>query len=1295
MKRKLLFAALVAAASAFSASAEVLTPYVEQFENAGVRPKGWLRGGASYSYQMGTFTIEKEGGHSGGYISVNQSGNTWSSYYKNYSYNDLLVTPAVTGDVSIWVRKNGSDPTLTFFNIADISNIPTSASDFKMLEGTESNIIKDMDVTEWTKVTVEGVPEGTYLGIRAHNLDLDEFTAASANVLYRPSLIASVTKKDMPSTTINADADNKVTFTFTVTIENNGDIDFPESEEGFKVELKNKTADNALFGSGNLTEAIPCGTTVSKDFEMTGTPVVAPNSTSNNYVVILTHEKTGSVEASLGYFTVVPYLPNPKFMFNATNSANQSNYTDVNITDVITIGAGEAGTSRTLCLWNYGTAPLEVTAVTLTDGFKADVEPFTLANDEKKEITIALDGEPGLKKGTITFTATGIDDFKYDLIGVVTAEGDYAQDFEGEGAPEGMIIGNSWSIKAAQAALKTLAGEKYIECTSTSYPDRFSTPLLSFKEGEQLHFMATKSDNTSSKLSVYTSPDRVNWTLAKTITASTTDDNESFNVDKPTGTGYGTYEFSIFSVDVPEGNCYVQFEAGGARIDNIHGGKQVEVAHDIYVVKQGIPDAASVNTRYIPNITLRNLLAKAETGYSVVLEINGEKVAETTDAADLECGVDQTYDLRFTPHTEGDYTGKFVFVSGDDRVDLYEFEFTVGPEKAEATYQVGDVKITTSDPIQTYYNAQSQIIYRADQLGMDKGVKITGFHFTGYNTSELTKNVKVWIQNTEDEAYDSANIVAAEKDDMTLVYDSQYTFPAVGNGTTKEYEPVFTVEFAAPFTYEGKSLRVMIEQTDLTEGADSHHVFLTVDNSAYDYWNDKFDNRVIENKKEYAEDLDDEASWSIYKAGFPVTYFNVAKDVVVAKGTVTDEFGAPIENVTVSYTSDDILYSDVTDAEGNYSMNIVNLALTYQFKAEAKSDDYDVYTADDVTFDAAEPEDVRDVTLKFSDRTATLSGTVLTTANGTAPTDKVEVTLTAGENSVTAETDTEGKYTLTVPEFTHTYAIEVKVGGATYHTTDEYTFASKAETKHFTVDWAPVAATGEVTDEFGNPIEDVTVSYTSGDVVFTTTTGEDGKYELEIDRLSLTYTFTAEAEGFDTETVADITVSGEDAVRDVTLKFSDRTATLSGTVLTANGDVPDAKTEVILTAGGKDYTAVADAEGKYTVTVPELTDTYAIDVKIGGESYASEDAYTFKSKDDNKDFVVEWSSIVTVEAAGAVKVTAGAGVIYVDAPAGMSVSVYAVNGTLTGTQLSYGETLTFGSLAPGVYVAAGVKVLVR
>lgn len=1062
MRKSLLLSALLAVSSVFSVSAEVLSPYTEQFENPTERPRGWTRGGGS-SYSAGTYTIHEDGGHSGGYLSVKQYYNTYSSYYKNYSYNDILVTPKLGGEVSIWVRKTAgkTEPSLTIYDIADPNNIPTTASSFVVLESTKgqegkaSNLLDDVDVSDWTKITINNVPEGTYLGIRANDIDIDELTATKAEVMYKASLKVDASKT-FTGSSLEAGEDGNVTISFKVTLINDGDVDFPASDPGFKIELVNTNADNAVFGTGYITDAIPWGSEVEKQFDMTGKPVVAPGTVSNNYKVIISHETAGEVSTSLGYLTIIPYEPNAVFMFNESNSSNHTNYSSVDILETINIGAGPAGTSRSLWMWNSGTAPLDVTKVELTGDFEVDTDAFTLAKGEKKEIKISVVGEPGLKEGVVTFTDAQEREYVYDLAGLVTKEGDYNEDFESEGTPDGMVVNNGCQIKSVPVALKNLGGEKYIACSSSSYPDSFITPKLSFGKDEALNFMATKTDNTSASLKVYTSPDRLNWTLVKTVKANkSNEDDVYFTSDKPTGSGYGTYEFKLFSVPMSEGESYVMFEPGGAAVDNLNGGKLVDVAHDLQVVSLNLPKVASVNTRYIVEFKLNNLLGNNESDYKVVMEIDGEQVAETTENPELVKGAAQNYSVRYTPHEVGEFTGKLFFVSGEDRVELAAFDIKVGEEKAQSTYQVGTEKIQTTDPLQTISNCQSQILYRAEQLGMDSGVKLLGFHFNGASDSEFTKHVKVWAQNTEDEKYDFANIVPAKKEDMTLVYEGDYTFEVVGSTALKVYEPAFVINFTTPFVYEGKNLRLMIEQTNPDDDNPvSKSVFFMVDNSKYDYWNDIYDDRVIENKKDYAEDLEDEPNWIGYKVGFPVTYFQVAKDVLVAKGKVTNEFDAPVENATVSFTSNDILYKGVTDAEGEYSINIINVNLNYELTAEAE--DYDTFTKSDVTFEQGALEAVENITLNFTDRTATLTGKVKSTITGKVPAGKIDVIMSSGDVTVSAVANEDGEYTLTVPEFTHVYSIEVKVDGDTYANIPEYSFASKADTKDINVEWSGV-----------------------------------------------------------------------------------------------------------------------------------------------------------------------------------------------------------------------------------------------
>lgn len=261
--KKLLFTIITALLAATNMAAEVQSPYTEQFENPSFRPVGW-KNILSSSYSPGTYTVCGEGGHSGGYISVKQYSSYFSSYYKNYSYSDLLATPKVSGEVSIWVRKNGTEPALTFYKLSDQNTVPSSYSAPVLVEGTEINMVEGVNVDSWTKITVPGVADGTYIGIRAHDLDLDEFTATTADVTPFKLLYCKVDNQS--GTTINANPDNTYTINFKVTMENAGDVDFGGNAP-VTVEVINNVT-QSTFGSGEVTGSLPRGVKIEKEFSL-------------------------------------------------------------------------------------------------------------------------------------------------------------------------------------------------------------------------------------------------------------------------------------------------------------------------------------------------------------------------------------------------------------------------------------------------------------------------------------------------------------------------------------------------------------------------------------------------------------------------------------------------------------------------------------------------------------------------------------------------------------------------------------------------------------------------------------------------------------------------------------------------------------------------------------------------------------------------------------------------------------------------------------------------------------------
>lgn len=72
---------------------------------------------------------------------------------------DMLVTPAVTGDVTLQVKKTGSNGTVKFYTCV-------KQEDGSFKAGSEYEVVlPELSDSEWTLVSLPAVPAGTYLGI--------------------------------------------------------------------------------------------------------------------------------------------------------------------------------------------------------------------------------------------------------------------------------------------------------------------------------------------------------------------------------------------------------------------------------------------------------------------------------------------------------------------------------------------------------------------------------------------------------------------------------------------------------------------------------------------------------------------------------------------------------------------------------------------------------------------------------------------------------------------------------------------------------------------------------------------------------------------------------------------------------------------------------------------------------------------------------------------------------------------------------------------------------------------------
>ena len=140
----------------------IVDPYVEEDYDYGTE-----------TYYMKYYSRETGGVDDGTYIEAGSQTIYGSGWYSKTAY-DLLVTPALSGDVSMYLKLTTASGSVKFYTC-------TRNTDGSFKKGDEYTVtdMPTLSTEEWTKVTIPAVAEGTYLGIRLDNASIDEFAAAS------------------------------------------------------------------------------------------------------------------------------------------------------------------------------------------------------------------------------------------------------------------------------------------------------------------------------------------------------------------------------------------------------------------------------------------------------------------------------------------------------------------------------------------------------------------------------------------------------------------------------------------------------------------------------------------------------------------------------------------------------------------------------------------------------------------------------------------------------------------------------------------------------------------------------------------------------------------------------------------------------------------------------------------------------------------------------------------------------------------------------------------------------------
>lgn len=932
-KINLLIAFVLTLLGVSTASAEVYSPYTVDFNTAiststysFTVAKGWDHipdyyfDSESYDSYYPTYTYSSTGGRNGsGALKVSDQTNVGEGWSGGKT-TDLLVTPYIKGKSSIYVKKAANNGTIAFYSVKQSSNGTLTKG------STIAVTLPELSTTDYVKVDIPR-QDSARIGIYASNVWIDDFEADSALITKKRALklsqVINVLYRGSSTGNEDVDANGNFGMKFKVTIANPGDVDFAPGDEGYTLSVHNYA--DSVVATVPISQPLAAGAKLT-DYELTIELPYAKYPKRDRYNV---YEDVSGTSQYGAWIEPVPYTAVPSVSDDNGTVASGTEQAFGMLTQPVT---------KNYTLYNRGAAPLRITAIEIPEGFTTTlVKSDTVAAHQSKDFSItATNTATGIHSGNMVIKTEGASDYVLPLSATVLDTTKFYVNFEDGKFPTGFIVGKNWAVKQRDYSSSS---NVYFASSSLVDDTKLITPLLKVAEGEKMSIDVARNNTYSkdSHMNVYYSPDRKNWTLAKAIKAAEMSD------DLGSTASYHYGALKTFVIDnVPAGNYYIAFEAGYASIDNIYGFERVDVDHDMLFTQVKMPSAGMVNNVYTATATVLNNNTKTEPaeGYKLELMVDGKTVA-TTASQTLKTDSTATFDFAFTPNKAGKYNAVIVLKAGDYEVVSDTAEITIAAETAGYDVQVGKVAATSNSyatPINVYYkHSVSDVIYTQQLLeasGLKKGDKITRISFKGYNKSgEVSTDVQAWIGNKADSTYASGYVVP-DTTSLTKIANENHTVPLVGDDD--DHQVLLSIDIPEGFVYNGQSIQ-MVMGSDLTTN---------YQRAQFEYSADK--------PNGYSNRSDSQFKWSEAKATsyMPVPYFTVEKLPATLSGVVSSQAGN-VSGAKVELRNGDVLYEAETDADGHYTMAVVQSDKHYAMTVTA--DGYDTYT-DSVVFDTMNVE---------------------------------------------------------------------------------------------------------------------------------------------------------------------------------------------------------------------------------------------------------------------------------------------------------------------------------------------------
>lgn len=932
-KINLLIAFVLTLLGVSTATAEVYSPYTVDFNTAiststysFTVAKGWDHipdyyfDSESYDSYYPTYTYSSTGGRNGsGALKVSDQTNVGEGWSGGKT-TDLLVTPYIKGKSSIYVKKAANNGTIAFYSVKQSSNGTLTKG------STIAVTLPELSTTDYVKVDIPR-QDSARIGIYASNVWIDDFEADSALITKKRALklsqVINVLYRGSSTGNEDVDANGNFGMKFKVTIANPGDVDFAPGDEGYTLSVHNYA--DSVVATVPISQPLAAGAKLT-DYELAIELPYAKYPKRDRYNV---YEDVSGTSQYGAWIEPVPYTAVPNVSDDNGTVASGTEQAFGMLTQPVT---------KNYTLYNRGAAPLRITAIEIPEGFTTTLaKSDTVAAHQSKDFSItATNTATGIHSGNMVIKTEGASDYVLPLSATVLDTTKFYVNFEDGKFPTGFIVGKNWAVKQRDYSSSS---NVYFASSSLVDDTKLITPLLKVAEGEKMSIDVARNNTYSkdSHMNVYYSPDRKNWTLAKAIKAAEMSD------DRGSTASYHYSALKTFVIDnVPAGNYYIAFEAGYASVDNIYGFERVDVDHDMLFTQVKMPSAGMVNNVYTATATVLNNNTKTEPaeGYKLELMVDGKTVA-TTASQTLKTDSTATFDFAFTPNKAGKYNAVIVLKAGDYEVVSDTAEVTIAPETAGYDVQVGKVAATSNSyatPINVYYkHSVSDVIYTQQLLeasGLKKGDKITRISFKGYNKSgEVSTDVQAWIGNKADSTYASGYVVP-DTTSLTKIANENHTVPLVGDDN--DHQVLLSIDIPEGFVYNGQSIQ-MVMGSDLTTN---------YQRAQFEYSADK--------PNGYSKRSDSQFKWSEAKATsyMPVPYFTVEKLPATLSGVVSSQAGN-VSGAKVELRNGDVLYEAETDADGHYTMAVVQSDKHYAMTVTA--DGYDTYT-DSVAFETMNVE---------------------------------------------------------------------------------------------------------------------------------------------------------------------------------------------------------------------------------------------------------------------------------------------------------------------------------------------------